>query len=142
LLIVERYTFHQDINSYRDKVASLELLLEQKEKQIDELLLDADARDQEHEEELKKLEDEFKQDIEDAKIARDEIQGVSRSDESCEERLFIDHRFSKIEKKISKNWLRNWKRSITSIKKIWIDWTKLSNSWQTLKKHSKIRRKS
>ena len=66
----------EEINHYRDKMASNLLELERKESEIEELLQDGDARDADHADELARLQKDWSDEYEDLKAHRDELEDV------------------------------------------------------------------
>lgn len=77
----------QENDEYRDRAAAheinlqrLENELDEKEREIEELLQDLENRDGEHAEELKRLADEWRAEVDDARAREAEARDVSGSD--------------------------------------------------------------
>ncbi|KAH8918875.1 hypothetical protein BT69DRAFT_538771 [Atractiella rhizophila] len=132
-----REEMEDDINAYRDKVAAMELRLEQKEKEIDDLMHDLDMRDQEHGDEVKRAEEDWKAEIDEARAAKEEM-ALVRLPLFCYiffgcsmfARSGMGDRWWRIAKRRLRNlWrsLRNW---TPSRRRMRIDWKNLLLNWR------------
>lgn len=66
----------QEINTYRDKLSSNMLELERREKEIEELNAELDAREADHGRELQSVAQEWKAELDEARAHKDELQQV------------------------------------------------------------------
>lgn len=68
----------EEVNSYRDKLTSATLDLERRDKEIEELNNELQTREEEHEAELAKVADEWRDALDEARREKDHLADVSR----------------------------------------------------------------